>query len=439
METFNTFISGLSVVFWGVVMLSLVVVVHEAGHFTVARLLGLRVREFMIGLPGPNIGFTFKGTRFGVTPFLLGGYAAIAGMQEELTEEKTKLLPKAITLLSLAGRLDTAEVQALEPSLGFDLEGSLDTLTDWGSVMRKKQRNGLYLYEMPAGAGVARGEAREIADPEAFIASERKLTYTAAPWWKRVLMLLGGTAFNLIFAVIVFTVIMVAVGQQTGTSELSEVAADSPAASAGLVVGDRITAIDGQAVEDWDGLVSVLGGQQVGQTVSVDIAPADGTAQTETVAVTLGDNQGAPYLGVSPVVKTSPVSLGSALGRSFGMIGMVAQAIAQLFNPATTGAVLSQSTSVVGIAFIARDAAAEGFLNFIIITASISISIGLMNMLPFPPLDGGKIVLESIQRIIRRPLPVRLINTISIVGMGLMVVLFLFLTSQDIQHFIFGG
>ncbi|HBT96061.1 MAG TPA: hypothetical protein DEB24_08355 [Coriobacteriia bacterium] len=90
-----------------------------------------------------------------------------------------------------------------------------------------------------------------------------------------------------------------------------------------------------------------------------------------------------------------------------------------------------------GVSFIAKDAAESGFVPFIVIAASLSISIGLMNLLPFPPLDGGRIVVETIERITRRRIPIRVVNTITIAAFGLLILLFLVVTVQDIRNFIF--
>jgi regulator of sigma E protease len=122
-----------------------------------------------------------------------------------------------------------------------------------------------------------------------------------------------------------------------------------------------------------------------------------------------------------------------------GFIGIVAEAITRLFNPATFNEVVSQSASVVGVSFMAKDAAEGGPLPFITMAAALSISIGLMNLLPFPPLDGGKIVVETIERVTRRSIPTRVINSISVTALVLLVMLFLYVTNQDIQNYIIGG
>jgi regulator of sigma E protease len=432
----DAIINVVTLVFWGLVMFTIIVVVHEFGHFTVARLFKMRVREFMVGLPGPNIGFRFRGTKFGVTPFLLGGYALINGMQDA-TESPT--LARSYELLAKRGHMDTAGVQALEKVVNVELETDLDQLFDWGTIERKKRKDGLYVYEMPATDGFAQGEARALSQPTGeFIAAEKKHTYLGAPWYQRVLMLLAGAAFNLLFAIIVLTVGFSISGQTVYTATLEMVEAGSPAAIAGVLAGDQIVGIDGVAVSDWESLTTTLSAHQPGDQVDLDVLRQ---GQAQRFAVTLGANpndESRAFLGVMPGTETVAVSLPDAFVQSVSYIGLTAVAIAQLFTP-HFGEIISQSTSVVGVSYIARAAAEAGFLPFIEIAAILSISIGLMNLLPLPPLDGGKIVIETVQRISRRIIPARVVTGISVVCMAALIGLFLLATSQDIQRFVLGG
>ena len=117
---------------------------------------------------------------------------------------------------------------------------------------------------------------------------------------------------------------------------------------------------------------------------------------------------------------------------------MVAQAIVNLFNPATAAETVSQSSSIVGIAIISKTAAEQGFETFLLFTAMISVSLGLMNLLPITPLDGGRFVIEIYQRITRKLASQRALNALTMVGMGFILVLCVVMVGQDVMR-IFDG
>lgn len=97
---------------------------------------------------------------------------------------------------------------------------------------------------------------------------------------------------------------------------------------------------------------------------------------------------------------------------------------------------MSQSSSIVGISVVAKQAADSGAFYLLYIMAVVSLSLGVVNLLPVPPLDGGKIVTECIEKAVRRPVPVRVINATTIVFIALMLLFFAYMVRQDIFNFI---
>ena len=96
---------------YATLILGFLVFIHEGGHYLAARAFGVRVTEFMLGLPGPNIGFTKWGTKFGVTPFLLGGYAKVCGM------EPGEMSPHLEPVLAALYRRGTANMEDIAQRL----------------------------------------------------------------------------------------------------------------------------------------------------------------------------------------------------------------------------------------------------------------------------------------------------------------------------------
>jgi regulator of sigma E protease len=363
----------------------------------------------------------------------LGGYAKIAGMEGG---PENPDLDKAAAYLAHFGTLNLAEVQKSGEVLGFDLESALDILDIWGTAVRTRLPGGDYLYQMPEVGGYALGEPRPIGDPKTFIDSERRETYRGLSWWKRMLILFAGAGFNLIFAILVTAAVLMASGANVFTTTIDTVSEDSAAAQAGIVSGDVVVSIDGTPIEGWEALTVQMAGYAPGDTITL-VYEHNGTQGEANL--TLGNSEGRAVIGIIPVVEHRSVGLFEALGTAFGYIGLTVGAIIQLFNPMTFNSVVEQSTSLIGIFNMADQAATAGPMPILMLVAILSISIGLMNLLPIPPLDGGKMIVETIERISKRHVPVKVVNGISIAGMALIMLLFIVVTTQDIQRFILAG
>jgi regulator of sigma E protease len=340
-----------------VIILSVLVFVHEGGHYLVARALGVRVTEFMLGFPGPNIGFTWHGTKFGVTAVPLGGYARVCGM--EPGEES----PHLAGLMRVVYERGTVDMEDAARELGItddEAFAGLEELVEWGTIEMPRKTDEYNTYRAPARDGYESGQPRTVPDQQALYESERSQQYRSLGFFKRCAILLAGPAMNLLFAIVMFVIIY-----------------------------------------------SIMGFDVVDQA---------------TGAVT--------HMTVDP---------GRAIMAGFNYIGMVFMAILGLFNPQTAAETVSNSTSIVGIAVLSKSAFDAGLANFLSFSAMISVSLGLMNMLPIPPLDGGRFVIEIYQLVRRKNITMRALNALSAAGMMLFIGFFLLMLNQDIQRFVFGN
>ena len=371
------------------VVLGFLVFIHEGGHFVAARAFGVRVSEFMIGLPGPNIGIQRGETKFGVTAIPLGGYARVCGMEPG---EMSPYLEAAMASVYARG---TALMEDVAKDCGCtddEAYEALEELVEWGTIIGPKKTDEYNIYRVPSrkptarqlartqrgdagnakapvsGEGSAHPQFRQLEegvpapleDPHAAFLSEYRQQYRSLPTWKRIVILLAGPGVNLLFAIVAFVLIYSVLGfdyQNPDTGEISHVV-------------------------------------------------------------------------VSPL---------RALEAGFMYIGMVVQAVAGLFNPQTAAETVSNSTSVVGIAVMSKSAFEAGLTSVLSFTAMLSVSLGIMNLLPIPPLDGGRFVVEVYQRIRRKVVGVRAMNYLSFAGMALFMLFFIIMMNQDIQRFIFGN
>jgi regulator of sigma E protease len=460
----STVASVLSAVFWGLLVLSVLVFVHEGGHYLAARAFHVRVTEFFLGLPCRwrlSRRSAKVGTEVGVTPLLLGGYTRICGMEGTADE----LLAAALACVMRRGRVSAAD---LAGELGCDTKrayGLLATLTDWAAVrpfydaelgespaqrdypaaFETLARDANLLTEYDRGhdfsllGSTAAGEPHRtgLTDGE-LLAHERDRTYQGVGFLKRCLMLLAGPAVNIVlaFAIVTCALMVHGVDYAANVSTLGGVEASSVADEVGLAAGDSITAVDDTSVATWDELVDALSPHlEAGEDFSLTYA-RDG--ETKTVEVDLPDGEPTEALGIYSSVATYRPTLAEAAQASVAYAGEVASFAVRLVMPQHTMEVLGQSSSIVGIAVMASDAASTGPSNLALLAAAVSMSLGFMNLLPIPPLDGGKILIEVVQLALRRPLSTRVQNAVSLVGLAFFALVFLVVVRNDVLRFVIG-
>ena len=228
----------ISAIFWGLVVLSVLVFVHEGGHYLSARACGMRVTEFFLGMPCRyRLAWKSKthGTVYGVTPILLGGYTRICGMEGEEDE----LLADCLAFVQERGRASAHDVAE---RLGVDEDRALDmlvTLSDWASIepfynpdkgeyegqkdypqeFRTLARDGHLRTEYDKGCDLTEEGSTQAGEPRAitlsasdFLAVERSQTYLGKGFWKRVVTLFAGPLVNVLVCIAIITVGLSAVG-----------------------------------------------------------------------------------------------------------------------------------------------------------------------------------------------------------------------------------
>lgn len=451
-----------SAVFWGIVVLSVLVFVHEGGHYLAARASGMRVTEFFLGLPCRfRLSWRSRktGTEYGVTPILLGGYTRICGMEGADDE----LLAPCLELVQERGRVSASDVASelrVDEERAYRLLASLADLASiepwydaqagerprqsmWPEHFQTVARDAVMLtaydrgHDFDAPGFSPAGESRPIqGDPGEFLRAEQARTYEGKGFWPRVATLFAGPLVNLLcaFLVMVLALTICGVSVVRNSNTLGAVEAGSLAERAGLRAGDTLTQIGGEAVTDWASLGTAID-DALSSGDDFQIAYTRG-GESHTTTVDVPDDGSATMLGVDAQTETYHPSVLEASRSAVAYGAQVATFAARLIIPTHTVETMQSTSSVVGISTMASQAAQAGPYELALFVAMISMSLGFMNLLPIPPLDGGKILIEIIQAVSRRRVSARAQAIVSYVGLAFFLVLFAFALRNDFVNII---
>jgi regulator of sigma E protease len=330
-----------------------------------------------------------------------------------------ELLAPALALLR--SRTE-ASARDLARELGVSTERAAEiaaTLVDWKAATADD--DGTYTYALGP-------EAADLG-PDELVAYARSFTYRGKSTAKRITILAMGVITNLLVAVLTFTVVLSVWGYYEYTTRIGTVEPGTPAAVAGLREGDVLVALDGARLDAWDRFQAIMAQTEPGQTVTLDIE-RDG--RSLTLEVVLGSRDGHGYLGVGPTAVPVRPTVLESLGESLHLTGLVFRSILDLFNPATFSTTVKSVRGVIGVSVMAAEAAHAGALSYAGLIAMLSLSLGAMNLLPIPPLDGGKILLEIVERLVGRPLGRAVTVAVSAVGAVLLFSLIGYIMYADI-------
>jgi membrane-associated protease RseP (regulator of RpoE activity) len=349
---------------------------HEFGHFITAKKFGIKVEQFFIGF-GPKLWSFRRGeTEYGVKAIPAGGFVRIAGMNpyEEVPEE------------------------------------------------------------------------------------DRNRTFKSRKPWQRAIVLAAGSFMHFILALGIIAAILATAGVRDFDKPLTTIEAVlpktdagvvTPAAQAGLSHGDKIVAIDGVPIRDWTQmheLIASRGGQEI--AITYQRGRFERTTKVRLAYTTDKAGKRVGFLGVQPAYAVKHYGPISAVGEAGGQLGegIVAsfKAFAHLFSPSSITHIfqvafqgkprkVTDPATVVGVGSQAGGLAREGnFAGFFYLIAGVNIFIGVANLMPLPPLDGGHLAVLAYEKIRRRDVDMRRLIPISAAVISVLGAIFLILLYTDI-------
>jgi len=282
--------------------------------------------------------------------------------------------------------------------------------------------------------------------------------YYKAPVWKRNITIAAGPFMNFVAAAVIMVLFVGISGIPTASLKLDEVVKGGPAAKAGLVAGDTLVGADGQRWTSWQQASTFLKAHP-NKTVTLTYRQAPGSAATgsssgsesgsgaappeRTVKVTLVENPQAPgngYLGVAAGVTHEHPALGKALWLGLGGFRDVVVGTFTGFWMLASGKINPAgpdgAVGPVGIINVSRQAVQQSW--YPVLLAFLSFNLGLINLLPILPFDGGHIALNLVERVRGRRMSAKVLERMIAFGTVLLVMLFIFLTFNDVKR-LFGG
>lgn len=422
-------------------MLLLLVVIHEWGHFATAKAFGVKVMEFGIGYPPRAWGFYT-----GQTAVLLDGQTQLVGL-ESLADLRPGQYVRLSSTEDAAGNLVARTIEVPPPGArrrqsALQEVGGDEYLQHEGKV-RRTEGNSLVVADMlwslnwlPLGGFVRLAGENNPATPRSLAAKG------PGP---RAIILAAGSLVNAAFPIVAFTLLFMLPQQVTlGRVAVTEVAANSPALAAGIRPGDVITVAGGRDIEQANDLVRITT-LRAGSEMEWQVERG---GRTDIVRLTPRVNppqgQGATGIQIKlnePREETRWSPPWTAVGQAFGSTWEMLTLLQQEISAWITGTRAPQLSGPVGIAQITGEVTQEGGLrSWLLLTILFSINLAILNLLPIPMLDGGRLVFVGLEWIRGgKRIPPEREGMVHLIGFIVLIGLIVVITYQDILRIAQGG
>ena len=413
-----------------------VVTIHEFGHFIVAKRSGILCQEFAIGM-GPKIFHKKIGeTNFTIRLLPIGGYVKMPDNVFDFNNDVSPYdLKKGMYVSLKLDNNDKVEKIILDKTNDVDLlpiELNDFELTEQlfieGFVGEAIER-----YSVRKDACVVfNGMEEQIAPIERMFSSHS--------WGKKFWTLFAGPLMNFVLALAIFLGISLYSGVPTNSTRLGELATNYPAASAGLKSGDVVTEVNGEKVSTWAEMTSKViasNGSELtlkvvcdGQTQEIKVTPKEDTT------IKKGKEVKTYKLGINPAYERDYLrAIKNGFSQTLYYGTMIFTGIVNLFVSIFRGGFsLNQLGGPVAIYEMSSAAAQSGLITTLRWTGILSVNLGLMNLIPIPVLDGGRIVFVIYEAIFKKPINKKAQYYMTVAFGLLLMALMLAVTWNDIQR-----
>jgi len=446
-----------------IVVLGVLIFVHEAGHFVAAKWAGIYVHRFSLGLGPPIPWLTFRRgeTEYTVSWLPLGGYVKMASREEDIGssaleggapsvqvppdrvfESKPIWVRMVVILAGVA--MNALFAWVVFSFLAYKNGRQIDPVTTVGRVVDESlPPEAAALKQVRPGTAIVRVNGVPVKSWDEIVSA---ITNTPDPQI-RIELSDGST--------VVLPIHPDALEQRLKTAHalqpfrapvVGQVLPDKPAAQAGIQEGDTIVAVNGRPVQQWYDLVELLQAS-AGQSLKVEVARAgqrlsfDITPYVDSIPGPDGKIRPVGRIGVAVETgfRSEPLNLGEAIVEGGGATLRASTQIVRTVRGLFSGRISGRSVGgPILIGQLAGESARLGLDTFLGFMALISINLAILNLLPIPVLDGGQFLFLLAEAVIRRPLPMKLREKLTTVGLVLIILLMGLAFSNDIRR-VFGG
>jgi regulator of sigma E protease len=395
--------------------LALLILIHEAGHFFVARWVGMSPRRFYLGFPPALVKMKRNGIEYGIGAIPLGGYVKIPGMHRPAASDVDVQLGPALKedprLFPKAARVQ----RALEAG---DLASAREHLPELEAAVAASELS-------PAAARAAQRCVNELRDGLGDDAYWRQRTS------KRIAVIFAGPAANILVALALpFVAYMIGAPGDVNTT-VKRVESGTPAQAMGLRPGDTIVAVNARQTPNFDAVSQAIRGSN-GKPTTVTVLRGEtakmlGPIRTQKI----GDRFA---LGFEPAWDTTQYGPGGAMLRSLEDNWHATRATATFLPRIVTNSGRKQVSGPTGIVDVSQQVIAVSFTWYLLVLGLVSLSLALLNLLPLLPLDGGHILFSIVEGIRGRAVGREVYERVSAIGIALFLVLMFIGLSNDINR-----
>lgn len=316
----------------------IVILIHELGHFTIARYNKVKVNEFSIGMGPLLFQKTVKETPYSLRLFPVGGYVAMEGEDEESDDENS-----------------------------FDKKTPL----------------------------------------------------------QKIAIIFAGPFMNFILAILIFACINFFSG--IPVNKIGSIIDNTPAQSSALKVGDEIVDISGNKISSWTDIPNILSNKITDENIIITYK-RDGKLLKENIK--LSTDNGNKILGISPAYEKGKLSsVPIAVSQTYNISVQMLKFVGQLINGEAD---FNNVSGPIGIVRAVSTASSRGFGDVVMLAAIISLNLGIINILPFPALDGGRIVFSLIEILIHKKISIKIESMVNYAGLAILVALMIYVSYRDI-------